>query len=72
MSKTKSSKTAVDSIQAIIEVYKKDVDRTFIQENLKFTVEQRLIYLHKFRQFAFEMRESSKRAHESGADRKSL
>lgn len=29
----------------IIEVYKKDVDRTLIRENLKLTVEQRILNL---------------------------
>jgi len=35
-------KVQTDSITAIIELYKRDVDRTLIRENLKLTVEQRL------------------------------
>jgi len=32
----------------VIEAYKKDVDRTLIRENLKLTVEERLLKLGKF------------------------
>ncbi len=31
-----------DFIDPVIEVYKKDVDRTIIRENLKLTIEERL------------------------------
>lgn len=65
MSKAKSSKIAVDSIQEVIEVYKKDVDRTLIRENLKLTVEQRLVNLQNFQQFAMEMQEAGRKAHQS-------
>jgi len=32
----------------VIEVYKKDIDRTLLRENLKLTVEQRLTKLQDF------------------------
>jgi hypothetical protein len=32
----------------VIEVYKKDIDRTLLRENLKLTVEQRLVKLQDF------------------------
>ena len=32
----------MDSIQAIIDLYKKDVDVTLLEENLKKTVEERI------------------------------
>ena len=32
----------------VIEVYKKDIDRGLLRENLKLTVEQRLIKLQEF------------------------
>lgn len=32
-----------DSMDAVIEVYKRDVDRTLLRENLKLTVKERLL-----------------------------
>ena len=34
---------STDSMDAVIEVYKRDVDRTLLRENLKLTVEERLL-----------------------------
>ena len=42
----------------VIEAYKKDVDRTLIQENLKLTVEERLLKLIALQDFATEMRDA--------------
>ena len=39
-----------------IEEMKKDVDRTLIRENLKRTVEERLVALMKLQEFAEELR----------------
>lgn len=50
-----------DSMQAVIELYKKDVDRTLIRQNLKLTVEQRLINLQNFNQFTLEFRYAGKK-----------
>jgi predicted RecB family endonuclease len=44
------------SIDDIIDVYKRDVDRTLIRERLKRTVEERLEDLMEFQRFAEEMR----------------
>ena len=63
MSKKMSTKYSRDSIQAIIEVYKKDVDRTMIRQNLEITVEERLLNLEKFVEFASELREAGKQLH---------
>jgi len=60
MSKYKSRKISGDSIQAVIEIYKKDVDRTMIRQNLKLTVEERLLNLEQFVRFANELREAGK------------
>ena len=60
MIKYKSTKISGDSIQAVIEIYKKDVDRTMIRQNLELTVEERLLNLEKFVQFANELREAGK------------
>lgn len=67
MSENKRSKMPGDSIQAVIEVYKKDVDRTLIRQNLKLTVEKRLINLQQFVQFAAELRKADKMIHETSS-----
>ena len=61
MSKYKPTKFSADSIQAVIEAYKKDVDRTMIRQNLQLTVEERLLNLENFVQFAGELRAAGKR-----------
>lgn len=60
MSKYKPTKISGDSIQAVIKVYKKDVDKTLIRQNLELTVEERLLNLEKFVQFADELRKAGK------------
>jgi len=54
-----ASATGVD---AIIEAYKKDVDRTLIRENLRLTVDGRFQQLMKLQQFAEELRRAGKDA----------
>jgi hypothetical protein len=44
----------------VIEVYKRDVDRTLLRENLKLTVTQRLEKLMAVQRFAEEMRRAGK------------
>jgi hypothetical protein len=50
-----------DSVQKIIELYKRDVDRTLIRENLKLTAEERLLKLQNFVEFAEELRKAGKK-----------
>jgi len=50
------------SIDDIIELYKKDIDRTLIRENLKLTPTQRLEQLENAQRFAEEVRASGERA----------
>jgi hypothetical protein len=50
-----------DSIDEIIEIYKRDVDRTLIRENLRLTPEQRLRRLQELIRAADEVREAGKR-----------
>jgi hypothetical protein len=45
----------------VIEVYKRDVDRTLLRENLKLTVSQRLDKLFQLQQFAAELRRAGAR-----------
>ena len=47
----------ISSIQSVIDLYKKDIDRTLVRENLKLTVEQRLRNeLHRIHQRASHSR----------------
>lgn len=46
----------------VTEVYKKDVDRTLLRENLKLTVEERLRNLMRHQRFAEEMRRAGRQA----------
>jgi len=56
---------ATDSVQAIIELYKKDIDRSLIRENLKLTPEERLHKLQDFVNFALELRKAGKKITEN-------
>jgi hypothetical protein len=51
-----------DFCDPVIEAYKKDVDRTLIRENLKLTVEERLLKFEQFMAFVQELREAGRRA----------
>jgi hypothetical protein len=46
----------------VIEVYKRDIDRTLLRENLKLTPEERLLKLQAFVTFTAEIREAGRRA----------
>lgn len=46
----------------VIEVYKRDVDRTLLRENLKLSVEERFLKLQALQQFATELRRAGTRA----------
>ncbi len=46
----------------VIEVYKRDIDRTLIRENLKLTVEQRFLKLQQLQRFASELRHARRTA----------
>jgi len=53
--------TERSSIDDIIELYKRDVDRTLLRENLKLTVEQRFEQLMNMQRFVEEARRASLR-----------
>jgi len=44
----------------IIELYKRDIDRTLLRENLKLTPEQRLLKLEDFASFVSELRHAAR------------
>ena len=46
----------------VIEAYKKDVDRTLLRENLRRTVEERLLNLIELQRFAAELRRAGRAA----------
>ena len=46
----------------VIEVYKRDVDRTLIRENLRLTVEERFDALMRLQQFAEELQRAGREA----------
>lgn len=50
-----------DYCDAVIEAYKKDVDRTLLRENLKLTVDQRFQKFERFLEYALELREAGRR-----------
>jgi len=49
-------------IDRLVEELKRDVDRTLIRENLKLTVEERLVQLMRLQEFAEELRRAGRAA----------
>ena len=47
---------AMSSIDEIIEIYKRDVDWTLIEENLKRSVQERIEAMEQFNEFIGELR----------------
>jgi hypothetical protein len=52
--------TIVLTPDPVIEVYKKDVDRTLIREMLKLTPEERILKLQDFVAFAVELQNAGR------------
>ena len=50
------------SLDPVIEAYKKDVDITLIRENLRLTVDQRFQQLMKLQEFAEELQRAGRKA----------
>ena len=48
-------------LDPVIEAYKKDVDLTLLEENLKLTVDERLRKLMAMQKFAEELRRAGKK-----------
>jgi hypothetical protein len=47
-------------VDRLVRELKKDVDRTLIRENLKLTVEERLVQLMRLQEFAEELRRAGR------------
>jgi hypothetical protein len=58
-----------DYVDPVIEVYKKDVDRTLLRENLNLTVEQRIKNAMKFHQSIEKWRKAGKSARVAAPER---
>ena len=67
MSDIKPTETAVSSIDVIIEVYKRDVDRTLIRENLKLSVAERMERFEQVMRGIYELQEAGQRMREKQA-----
>jgi len=52
----------MSSIDEIIELYKRDVDVTLLDEMLRLSVEERIRRLEEFEQFREELRAATERA----------
>lgn len=50
------------SADPIVELYKKDIDRTLIRENLKLSVEERFLQAMELQRFAEELRRAGREA----------
>ena len=51
-----------DYSDPVIELYKKDVDRTLLRENLKLSVDERFRKFQKFARFAREVHDAGERS----------
>jgi hypothetical protein len=58
-----------DASNDLIEVFKKDVDRTLLVENLKLSVPQRMEQFERNMKMLYELRRGMRRAREAGKDR---
>jgi hypothetical protein len=71
--KRKPNPKAENSMDAVIEVYKRDIDRSLIRENLKLTQQERIIRFEDFMSFTFELREMGRKMREKkSANRKTV
>jgi hypothetical protein len=51
-----------DSLDRVVDSYKRDIDRTLIRYNLSLTVEQRFEQLARLQAFAEALRDAGRRA----------
>ncbi len=54
-----------DYFDPVLEVYKKDVDRTLLRQNLTLTVEQRFRKFDSFMEAVHELREAGRKSRET-------
>jgi len=54
----------MDSVDAIIEIYKRDVDKTLLEASLQRTVEERIRALEEFEIFRKELQSATERQHD--------
>jgi hypothetical protein len=57
-----SQQDTPENQDALIEAYKREIDRSLLRESLKLTVEQRFERLMRLQRFAEELRKAGRRA----------
>ncbi len=67
MSTREDDLAPADYIDPVIEVYKKEVDRTLLRENLKLTVEERVRKAEQFHNAIEELRKTGAAMRQSQA-----
>ena len=58
----KHSQDQTNTVDPVIEAYKKHVDRTLIRQNLRLTVDQRFRQLMELQRFAEELQDAGRKA----------
>ena len=56
---------SMNSLDEIIEIYKRDVDVTLIDASLRRTVEERILALEEFERFRDSLHEATERARDA-------
>ncbi len=59
---------SADYCDPVIEVYKKDIDRTLLRENLKLTVTERFEKFERFMEYVYEMQAAGRKARSKQQD----
>jgi len=57
---TESDYPAADSVDPVIELYMRDVDRSLLRENLKLTPSERIEKFQRAMQLVFELRRAAR------------
>jgi len=57
-----SKEALVTPVDAVIELYMRDVDRTLLRRNLALTPQERLLQLQELARFAVELRRAGRKA----------
>jgi hypothetical protein len=53
-------RSSTEIVDAVIDAYKRDVDRTLIRKNLRLSVEERFLQLMELQRFAAELRRAGR------------
>jgi hypothetical protein len=64
-----SERSPDEPTDAVVEAYKKDIDRTLLRENLRLSVDQRILRLMELQRFADELRRAGQEQQEHREER---